>query len=297
MRRKIALITLATVVGLGLALLMSACSSAPVTGTNQNIAPAQTSNPNATPAFDHSSFNALLETYVNDGGLVDYAGLSRDRAKLDAYLSALGSANPQSFPNDDERLAFWINAYNAFTLRDVLDDVYQKFKGVREAVGFFDKKTHRVAGQDLTLDQIEANGRNLQDPRIHFAVVCASTSCPKLQRFAYTGPQLQEQLTRITREFLADEQRGMRLDRANNTIYLSSIFKWYAGDFAGSTGGASKVFERVKASVSGAAGLNYVKSHVASDVAQLIAEKSPSVDYLPYDWSLNAQETQPASQK
>ncbi len=293
--RKIVSITVVIVASLGLALLIAACSSAPE--TRQNLSPPQTSTPSATPAFDHGSFNALLETYVNDGGRVDYAGLSRDRAKLDAYLNMLGSTNPQSFPNNDERLAFWINAYNAFTLRDVLDDVYQKFKRVPEVAGFFDEKTHRVAGQDLTLDQIEANGRNLQDPRIHFAVVCASTSCPKLRRFAYTGPQLQEQLTRVTREFLADAQRGMRVDRTNNTIYLSSIFKWYAGDFAGSTSGAGQVFERVKASVSGAAGLNYVKSYVSSDVAQLIAEKSPSVDYLPYDWSLNAQETQPGTEK
>ncbi len=292
MRRKIALITLATVIGVGLALL--AWSSAPITEMVQSRAPAQASNPSAAPAFDHSGFNALLETYVNDGGRAEYTGLSRDRARLDAYLNALGSANPQSFPNDDERLAFWINAYNAFTLRDVLDDVYQKARSVREVAGFFDLKTHRVAGQDLTLDQIEANGRKLKDPRIHFAVVCASTSCPKLQRFAYTGPQLQEQLNPITREFLADSYRGMRVDRANNTIYLSSIFKWYAGDFAGTTSGTGKVFERVKASVSGATGLNYVKSYVAPDVAQLIAEKSPSVNYLPYDWTLNAQETHPA---
>src|SRR5215813_14601365 len=74
-------------------------------------------------AFDHNTFDNLLMTYVNDDGWVDYFGLQRDRAKLNDYLTALASATPQSFPSDTERLAFWINAYNAFTLADVLDDV------------------------------------------------------------------------------------------------------------------------------------------------------------------------------
>ncbi len=79
---------------------------------------------------------------------MDYAGLQHERAKLDAYLATLGAAAPQSFGGDNERLAFRINAYNAYTLADVLDDVYKKAKGVKEVAGFFDKKRHRVAGAD-----------------------------------------------------------------------------------------------------------------------------------------------------
>src|SRR5262249_49891333 len=192
-------------------------------------------------AFDHNTFDNLLMTYVNDDGWVDYFGLQRDRAKLNDYLTALASATPQSFPSDTERLAFWINAYNAFTLADVLDDVYQNVSGVDKVVGFFDKKKHKVAREELTLDQIENRGRDLKDPRIHFAAVGASTSAPKLQRFAYTGAMLEEQLTRIARGFLSDRERGLRVVADRKQIRLSSIFKWYAGDFPMSSASPSRV--------------------------------------------------------
>ncbi|HZS09222.1 MAG TPA: DUF547 domain-containing protein [Blastocatellia bacterium] len=218
---------------------------------------------------------------------MDYAGLQNNRAALDGYLKTLMAASPHSFPNDAERLAFWMNAYNAFTLADTLDSVYKKRRSVQEVSGFFDRKRHRVAGEDLTLNEIERKGRDLKDPRIHFGVNCASTSCPRLQRFAYTAPQLEEQLNRIAREFLTDPARGLRVDKDRNEVYISSIFKWYAGDFTMS----SSVLARVKAEVSGGEVLEYVKKYAPADAVQFIIEKNPAVKYLAYDWSLNAQET------
>ncbi|MFN7947177.1 MAG: DUF547 domain-containing protein [Blastocatellia bacterium] len=269
-----------------IALFFAACSAP--TGKS---APAPVASATAGSAprgmFDHGGLEKILATYVNDNGWVDYAGLLNNRAALDDYLKSLATASPPQFPNDAERLAFWMNAYNAFTVADVLDDVYQKHQSVREVKGFFDTKKHRLAGEDLTLDQIEKRGRELKDPRIHFGVVCASTSCPKLQRFAYTGPQLEEQLSRITREFLTDPSRGLRADRDRNEVHLSSIFKWYAGDFTMS----SSVLARVKAEVSGSEVLDYVKKHAPAEVVQFIIESNPTVKYIDYDWSLNAQET------
>lgn len=241
--------------------------------------------------FDHSRFERLLVAYVNDDGWVDYAGLARDRTALDAYLDTLASINPQSFVNDDERLAFWINAYNAFTLRDALDDVYRKAGGVKDVSGFFDRKKHRIAGEDLTLDKIERRARDFHDPRIHFAVVCASTSCPKLQRYTYKGVQLNEQLDRVTREFLMDEQRGLRVDRERKRIYVSSLFKWYASDFEGKTGNLSFYAGLAKAAVTGGKTLEHIADYVTPEVEQFIAERKPKVHFLDYDWSLNAQET------
>jgi hypothetical protein len=188
---------------------------------------------------------------VNDDGWVDYAGLKRERDKLDAYLVKVAIASPQSFPTDQERLAFWIDAYNAFTLADVLDHVYGKFKSVQSAPGFFDKNRHRVGGASMTLDDIEQRARSFGDPRVHFALVCASTSCPKLRRFAYTRNDLDEQLNRAARDFLADPTRGLRLDRERNEIFLSSIFKWYAGDFTMASSKAERAVALAKAYISG----------------------------------------------
>ena len=240
--------------------------------------------------FEQRALDRLLAAHVDEAGQVDYVGLARERAALDAYLATLTKAAPDSFRSDDERLAFWINAYNAYTLRDVLDDVYGKAQSVKAVPGFFDKKRHAVAGHELTLDEIEGRARKFRDPRIHFAVNCASASCPKLQRFAYAGAELQAQLDRVTQEFLADPVRGMRLDKERNRIYLSSLFKWYAGDFTGSSNKVGRALAIAKAVVSGDDVRDYVRERVAPDIGQYIRERRPDVKYLDYDWSLNAQE-------
>ena len=291
MRNKMKLTSLSlTVLIGGLVLLNAACSSGSKP-TEQKAAALSatgaTTKLRAAELFDHSAFDKLLMARVNEDGWVDYPGLQRDRAQLNEYLTTLAAAKPETFPADVERLAFWINAYNAFTLADVLDDVFHKAKGVKEVSGFFDRKKHQVAGAELTLDEIEKHGRDLKDPRLHFAVVCASTSCPKLPRFAFTGAALDEQLTHAVRGFLADPARGLRVDKGSNQLYLSPIFKWYAGDFTMS----SSLIARVKAEVSGSEVLDYVKQSASAEAVQFISEKKPKVKYLDYDWSLNAQET------
>ncbi len=256
----------------------------------QSIPPVPPTAPTAqASAFPHKPLGELLSAYVTKEGWVDYPGLQKERAKLDAYLTTVASATPQSFPNNAERLAFWINAYNAFTLADVLDDVYGKHKSVKEIENaFFKTKKHAVAGAQLTLDEIERKGRDLNDPRLHFAVNCASASCPKLQRYAYYGGELEVQLGNAAREFLADSSRGLNYDPGQNVAYLSPIFKWYAADFTQS----NRVVARLKAEASGEELLEVAKQYVPSEVARFLNEKKPKVDYLKYDWSLNAKEVQ-----
>ena len=245
----------------------------------------------------HTEFQHLLEQYVSPSGWVDYDGLSRDRGKLTEYLQQAASAQPASFSTDHDRLAFWINSYNAYTLDSVLDHVYGRLKGVREAPGFFDRERHAVAGEQLTLDQIEEHARSFRDPRVHFALVCASTSCPKLQRFAYAGPELDTQLQRALQEFIANPAKGLKVDPQQNRIYLSPIFKWYAGDFTGNTGGTGQFFARAEAYVSGGNVLEYVKQHAPEEAAHYINEKHPTVEYFNYDWSLNSQRNQFSEEK
>ena len=183
-------------------------------------------------------------------------------------------------------MAFWINGYNAFVLADVLDQVYGKVKSVQDVKGFFDKKTHKIAGETLSLTEIETHGRDLKDPRIHFAVNCASASCPKLQRAAYNGTQLDLQLTRAAREFLDDMTRGMNYDPGRNVVFLSPIFKWYAPDFSASNSAVAYA----KAVVSGAEMLEAAKKYMPANVSQFLTEKKMEEQWLNYNWALNVQE-------
>jgi len=243
------------------------------------------------PVLDVSEYDRLLRTYVTDDGWVDYAGLAHERAVLNRFLEQLAKVSPTADKSKTEQLAFWINSYNAFTLADALDMVYGKRQGVRQVSGFFDKRKHAVGREQLTLDEIEKRGRDLHDPRIHFAIVCASTSCPRLQRFAYTGEKLDGQLTQAAREFLEDTTRGLRYDARHNDLYVSPIFKWYAGDFTGSPSAAGSFLARAKATVSGSELLDFIGQYAPREVVQHIKENPPALHYFGYDWSLNSLET------
>jgi len=254
----------------------------------------QTADANQAPLLEVSEYDRLLRSYVTDNGWVDYAGLGRERAVLNRFLAQLASGSSASYKSKTEQLAFWINSYNAFTLADALDTVYGKRQGVRQVSGFFDERKHAVAGEQLTLDEIEKRGRDLRDPRIHFAIVCASTSCPKLQRFAYVGEKLDAQLDQAARGFLTDPNRGLRYDASRNDLYVSPIFKWYAGDFTGDEG---SLWARAKATVSGNELLDFISRHAPTEIARRIGEHPPTLHYFDYDWSLNSLDTHAAGNK
>ena len=235
--------------------------------------------------FGHQPLSDLLAVHVNEDGWVDYPGLKNDRAKLDAYLATLASANVNAMPNSFEKLAFWINGYNGFVLAGVLDDVIGKVKSVHDIEkNFFDVKKYKIVGEELTLNQIEQRGRDLKDPRIHFAVNCASASCPKLKRAAYSGATLDKTLSRLAQDFLADQTRGMQYDVEKNEVSLSPIFKWYAGDFTKS----DTTIARAKAEISGTEMLQVAKQYLPFDVRQFLDDKKPKIKWMEYDWTLNS---------
>lgn len=260
-------------------LLFTACTKTEAPSTSA----AGGTSPTPAPAFSHRALDELLNDFVDDSGGVNYVGLKKERAKLDQYLATLATAQPQSFPTDTERLAFWINSYNAFTLADVLDQVHGKVKSVQQVKDFFKKPSHKIAGETLSLDEIEKRGRDLKDPRIHFAVNCASNSCPKLQRAAYDGLKLDLQLSRAAREFLGDMNRGMNYDPGRNAVLLSPIFKWYAEDYAT----VNPLL--AKPGASDAEILNAAKNFMPTNVSQFLTEKNMQVQWKEYDWSLNEQ--------
>jgi len=233
--------------------------------------------PGSAGGFDHSAFDQVLKTYVNDQGLVDYNGIAGDQA-FKTYMASLESADLKSMSRNAQ-LAFWLNAYNAVTIDKVIK--WKPEKSVRETLipgvwtstKFFTSREHTVAGKRLSQDDIENEilRKQFKDPRIHFAIICASTGCPPLPRFAYTEENVQIKLEEETRKYINSE-RSTRIDLADNTLYLSKLFDWYAGDFESQSGSV----------------LNFLKPYL-DEKALTFLERNPKIDYLHYDWSLNAQ--------
>ncbi|HEX2253814.1 MAG TPA: DUF547 domain-containing protein, partial [Thermoanaerobaculia bacterium] len=230
----------------------------------------------AAPAGGTAAWDRLARKHVRDGG-VDYAAVARDRADLDAFLAHVRRTDPAKLPTND-RLAFLTNAYNAVVVHHVLA-LYPGVKSVKDVDGFFDEKTFPVGGKPMTLDALETAAREI-DPRVHFAVVCASTSCPDLRGEAYTGARIDRQLREQTHRFLADPNKGLRYDEKANELHLSSIFKWYAQDFTDSS--------RVVAFFARGGVRDWVVEHLGDRrLAERIRQREPGVRYMDYDWSLN----------
>lgn len=231
--------------------------------------------------FDHAPFDALLKRHIDKDGLVDYAGFKRDGEALEEYLHRLQATDPEKLASGDERFAFWINAYNAFTLKVVLETLPENEKDwnryslgqVKSADGVTAWKATRfkIGAEDCSLDRIE-NGilrPTWKDGRVHAAVNCASMSCPRLQPFAFEAAHLQEQLDTAARAWVNDPLRN----RAGGPVpEISAIFKWYASDFPD---GARTFLARFAAT--------------AEDRERLARSKDEPVTYLDYSWALNRQ--------
>lgn len=228
------------------------------------------------PASLHRTWATVLEKHHREGGM-DYGGLAADPAELNAYLTELSSQTVEGW-SDDAALAFWINAYNAVVVHQVIQR-YPKIDSVKDIDGVFDEITYPIAGEDLTLNAIESRCRDLGGARVHFAVVCASESCPDLQSQPFEAATLEPQLAAAVASFLDDRNKGMRFDETTNTLWLSSIFKWYAGDF---TGGSTVVAFFARGGV-----VDWVVQHLPHELSRELRAKRPKVRYLDYDWSLN----------
>lgn len=236
---------------------------------------------------DHNLLTALLSEHVKDGQ-VDYGRLKAD-SRLTRYLEQLAGTDPEQLPSEADQLAYWLNAYNAYTLKLIVDR--QPKQSITEvgkgglALGSILKTTAwdirfaKLGGKTYTLNEIEHEviRRRFKDARAHFALNCASGSCPVLRAEAYSSEKLDQQLDDQARQFLQDKARN-RFDLATKTAWLSSIFSWYRQDFG----------ENEKAMLLAAA------KHAPEEIRAAI-EADPSawkIKYLPYDWSLNGN-TQP----
>lgn len=208
----------------------------------------------------HSLFDELLKTYVDNQGNVDYVGLISEKSKLQEYLDKLSSLSINGL-NRNEKLAFWINAYNAFTIKLITDNYPVSKITELENGKPWDKKWINLDGKTLSLNQIENDiiRPQFKEPRIHFAVNCAAKSCPPLLNKAWTASNLEQNFERQTKAFI---NNAIYNTIASGKIVLSKIFEWYADDFGNLIAFLNK----------------YSDTQISS---------SASIDYAEYNWKLN----------
>ncbi len=231
--------------------------------------------------IDHAAWTALLAKYVDARGMVDYAAwkkMAADQKALDDYLAHLSSASFGQQSSRETQMAFWINAYNAVTVKGILREYpttsirnhtarlygYNIWKDLQIA----------VAGQSVSLEHMEHQIlRKTGEPRIHFAIVCASVGCPRLLGEAYVAEKLDAQLSENARAFFADRSK-FTYDVARRTISVSPILKWFGEDF-----GATAADQ-----------LRSIAPYLPDAEARRLARSGQaSVSYLDYDWGLNDQ--------
>lgn len=231
-------------------------------------------SPLAQADVSHAIFDGLLKKHVDEKGMVDYKGLKKDEKDLKRYLDLLSKNAPQSNWSKDEQLAFWINAYNAYTLQLVLEHYPVKsIKDIGSSIKIpfvntpWDIKFITIGGKKYDLNNIEHGiiRKQFNDPRIHFALVCAAMSCPPLRAEAYTGAQLDKQLDDQGRRFLNDPSKNVV---SGQKASLSKILDWYGMDFR--KNGQS------------------VESWVNRYASTKLAPKA-SISYMTYNWDLNEQ--------
>jgi hypothetical protein len=187
----------------------------------------ETTEINYAEAFDHAIFNDLLKKHVSSDGNVNYNGFKSDFKTLQSYIDLLKTYQPIDRWTKEDKFAYWINAYNALTIDLILRNY--PTKSIKDIKDPWDQRLWELGEKSYNLNDIEHEIlRKMNEPRIHFAIVCASVSCPKLQNEAFTALNLEEQLTNATKEFLKDTSKN---ELSENNIKLSKIFKWFKKDF------------------------------------------------------------------
>jgi hypothetical protein len=175
----------------------------------------------------HELWNNLLKKYVSENGHVNYKGFKTDQLELYNYFKVLNVSLPNGTHSKAYTVAYWINAYNAFTIDLILRNY--PVKSIKYIKSPWQKRLWKLGEKWYNLDDIEHQIlRKMDEPRIHFAIVCASVSCPKLLNEAFTEENLEEQLTKATKDFLNDNSKN---SIAKNKLELSKIFKWFSLDF------------------------------------------------------------------
>ena len=215
----------------------------------------------ATSKPSHVVWNALLQRHVDEKGKVNYSGFKGEAAQLNGYLDYLAQHPPSSMWTKEDSLAYYINLYNAATVKLIVD--HYPVQSIKDIPNRWGKKWIQVGASTLSLDGIEHDVlRKMHEPRIHFAINCASYSCPNLCSEAFVPKRMEQQLNQVAKDFVNDPTKN-RFEQGE--AQLSKIFKWYKGDFTKD----STLLEYIN---------QFLKNPINVDA---------DIDYLDYDWSLN----------
>lgn len=251
-------------------LFLSSCNLISSAGLSSKGLPAsetsvelRSATANSAVNVDHSEWNTLLKKHVSSEGLVDYKGFMKDRAQLNAYLSKLSKLKPTKDWSTQEQLAYYINIYNAYTVDLILNNY--PTKSIKDISGNWTKEFVTIRDVEISLGGIENSIlRKMNEPRIHFAINCASISCPKLLNEAFTAAKINEQLDRVTKEFVNSDKNEI----SKNSAKLSSIFDWYKRDFT----------------ENGETLIDYVNKY-----SNIKVQTGTAITYKEYNWNLNEQ--------
>src|ERR1700687_3226242 len=236
--------------------------------------------------FSYGVWSTLLGEIVTPDGKVDYAHLHERQPLLDQFIAALGARSPDSdpaaFPSKEDHLAYWINAYNAFTLHAIMAEYPITSVWKTRDGQFFQRRQHLAGGRAVSLNVIKHEILRVKfgEPRIHFAITCGSTGCPPMRPAAYEGAGLRATLRSATAQFLSSEW-NCRVDHPSRRIFISRIFKMYAEDFAGKHGTTRDYRTGV---------LDFVAQHTGLALSTIADYE---VVYNIYDWGLNDAGRQP----
>jgi hypothetical protein len=220
--------------------------------------------------IDHSGFDALLKKYVDEDGQVAYAKWKKneeDLEKLRGYVEKIAEADPSEH-GPDAQLAFYINAYNATVLGSIIN--HWPTESPMKIKGFFKVETHPIAGKEMTLDTLEHGliRKKFDEARIHFVLVCAAKSCPRLRQKALTADNLEATLEAATREFVPQAT-----ELKEGTVRTSQLFNWFSEDFEEAAGSVRE----------------YLAEYTDGEVAEALGEKDVEIEFTEYDWAVNAQ--------
>jgi len=212
-------------------------------------------------SVDHSAWDVLLQKHVSTSGVVDYAAFKKDQAKLDAYLSSLAKQVPNSNWSRGEQMAYWINIYNAYTVKLIVKNYPTASITKLEGGKPWDKKWIKVGTKTYSLNQVENEilRPQFKDARIHFAVNCAAKSCPPLLNQAWTASNLEAKLEKQAKAFINNTKYNKL---SKSAIQVSKIFEWYAEDFGKLP--------------------SYLNNYANQEISY-----NTKVSYLTYDWALN----------
>jgi len=245
----------------------------------------------------YEPYERVLSNFVLDDGRVSYAELKKERKDLDAFIKSLEGVSEGEYAalTENQKVALWINAYNAITLQAIVNNypiksnfvtslVYPK-NSIRQIDEVWEKRNHMIAKREVSLNDIEHKilREKFNYPEIHVALVCAAKSCPPLRNEPYFADLLDEQFKAQGKAFV-QSGRGFELDKGSKTVKISAIFDWFGNDFATKYSGNPKLkgYKAKNSSV-----LAYLVQFLDEETVAYLYKNKPNVEYLDYDWSLN----------